>query len=451
MLINRFFTNSMAQQPYHLSIHWWLNEKKFVSLQFKEITMKSNNKLYKYCILTLTIMLLSGCGNKKGVKNGQAPHVNNIAIDDSLRSRLVKFASKPRPKGQFAFYVYDLTADKPVYGCNENKALPVASCLKLLSGVAGLHLLGTQYAYTTSIYVRGNIENGTLHGDVAFKGELDPQLNEPDLAMFVKALKKEGINKMDGRLIVDLLITDPVKSEPHWYPWDLSFSRYGLLYKGAPKIMKGLKTAMHDQGINVTDSQMVLGKVPQGARCLLRYHLPIGFVINRMWKNSSNTQATSLLYTIGHRVRPNMPPTDAGVAYLRKFLRMDLGLKDTALVLHDGCGLCTYNHLSPLALAMILRYGYKDKSIYQMLNRHLSVSGIDGTLRSELNDSKLRGRIHGKTGTLSHPYGISSLAGYCQCGNGHTLAFAIIDSEMSVLDARVLQDHLCRALVGIYH
>jgi D-alanyl-D-alanine carboxypeptidase/D-alanyl-D-alanine-endopeptidase (penicillin-binding protein 4) len=85
-----------------------------------------------------------------------------------------------------------------------------------------------------------------------------------------------------------------------------------------------------------------------------------------------------------------------------------------------------------------------------LLLRHLSISGVDGTLRRrELNDSKLRGKIHGKTGTLSHPYGISSLAGYCKGSNGHTLAFAIMDSEMSVLDARVLQDKLCRTLVGI--
>ena len=31
--------------------------------------------------------------------------------------------------------------------------------------------------------------------------------------------------------------------------------------------------------------------------------------------------------------------------------------------------------------------------------------------------------------------------------DGHTLAFAIMDSEMSVLDARVLQRRLCEALV----
>lgn len=211
--------------------------------------------------------------------------------------------------------------------------------------------------------------------------------------------------------------------------------------------MKELKYALRNQGISVADNQLVLGKVPQGSRCLFRFHRSIEPVIERMWKHSSNTQATSLLYTIGHRVSPHSFPPAAGVAYLRKFLREDLGQTDKGLVIHDGCGLCTYNHLSPAALTAILRFGYSDKSIYQLLLRHLSISGVDGTLRSEMNDSKLRGKIHGKTGTLSHPYGISSLAGYCEGGNGHALAFAIMDSEMSVLDARVLQDHLCRALV----
>lgn len=409
--------------------------------------MKIQNIFGKGIILALAATFLFGCSDKKTEKKNGNPQVNNIAIDDSLRVQLVEFASKPRPKGVFAFYVYDLTADKPVYGCNENQALPVASCLKLLSGIAGLHLLGTQYRYSTSIYTRGKVENGTLHGDITFKGDLDPQLQSPDLAMFAKALKKQGIKKADGRFFLDLLLKDPVKSEPHWYPWDLSFSRYGLLYKGTPRIMKELKYALRNQGINVTDSQLVLGKLPRGSRCLFRYYRPVSLVIERMWKHSSNTQATSLLYTIGHRVNPKASPTEAGVTYLRKFLREDLGQTDNSLVIHDGCGLCTYNHLSPTALIAILRYGYGDDAIYQMLKRKLSISGVDGTLRSELNDSKLRGKIYGKTGTLSHPYGISSLAGYCQGSNGHTLAFAIMDCDMSVLDARVLQDHLCRIMI----
>ena len=82
-----------------------------------------------------------------------------------------------------------------------------------------------------------------------------------------------------------------------------------------------------------------------------------------------------------------------------------------------------------------------------MLDRNLSVAGVDGTLAREMTGSNTRGKIKAKTGTLSHPYGISSLAGICEGSNGHVLAFAIMDSEMSVLDARVLQRRLCEALV----
>ncbi len=412
--------------------------------------MKYIYSLNKCIVIVLAVSVLAGCGcsNKNKDKADKKITVNNIPVDKNLADGLDKFASKPRVKGHFAFYVYDLTADKPVYGCNEKKAIPVASCMKLLSGVAGLHLLGTDYMYATSVYTRGNIgDDGTLHGDVTLKAGLDPQLNAPDLAMFAKALRRKGIKKMDGKLMLDLVIKDPVKSEQHWFPWDLSFSRYGILYKGEDKIKKELKYALRNQGITVADSQMMTGKVPRGSQCLFRFRRPIEYVIQRMWKNSSNTQVTSLLYTIGHRVSPNGSPTVAGVDYLRKFLKEDLSQTDTALVIHDGCGLCTYNHMSPLALTAVLRYGYNDKAIYRILNRQLSISGIDGTLRRELNDPKLRGKIHGKTGTLSHPYGISSLAGYCEGSNGHTLAFAIVDSEMSVLDARVLQRDLCRMLV----
>lgn len=412
--------------------------------------MKSNHICSKCFALAFAVVLLSGCScDNKHSKEKSQPTVNtaNVAVDDSLRDRLETFASKPRTKGQFAFCVYDLTADKPVYGHDERKALPVASCLKLLSGVAGLHLLGTHYLYATSLYTNGKMKGDTLCGDIAFKGGLDPQLNAHDLTMFAKALKERGIKKIKGRVVFDLTIKDPVRSEPHWFPWDLSFSRYGLLYKGAPKVMQALKTALRTQGIQVTDSQLVLGSVPPHSCRIFRFRRPIVSVIRKMWKNSSNTQATSLLYTIGNHVNPQGVPTEAGVAYLRKFLREELEQTDTTLVIHDGCGLCTYNHLSPAALTAILRFGYRDKSIYQILMRNLSVSGVDGTLRSEMNDTKLRGKIHGKTGTLSHPYGISSLAGYCKGSNGHMLAFAITDSEMSVLDARVLQDRLCRALV----
>ena len=402
---------------------------------------------------TLTIGLsaavLYGCGNKSEEKKQTTPQQQaaKVMVDTQLKARLDDFAHKPRPRGAFGFDVYDLTADKPVYGFQAHQVQSSASCLKLLSGIAGLHLLGTKYLYATSLYTKGAVSDGTFKGDISFKAGFDPQLDPTGLVMFAQALRRKGIRKLEGRFVVDLAFTDAVQSETHWYPWDLSFSQYGILYKGAEKVTKALRQALQTAGISIDEKQFVIGQTPRGSHCIFRFYRSIDRVIRRMWKNSSNTQATALLYTIGHKANPHEAPVKAGMAYLRRFMRQELKLRDSSLVIHDGCGLCTHNQIAPQTLTTILRYGYKDKAIYHLLYNNLSVSGVDGTLRREMASPILRGKVRAKTGTLSHPYGISSLAGYCQGANGHLLAFAIMDHDMSVLDARVLQKKLCEILV----
>lgn len=397
----------------------------------------------------LSAAVFYGCGNKSEDNKPTTPQQQaaKVMVDAQLKARLDDFAHKPRPRGAFGFDVYDLTADKPVYGFQAHQVQSSASCLKLLSGVAGLHLLGTKYLYATSLYTKGAVSDGTFKGDISFKAGFDPQLDPTGLVMFAQALRRKGIRKLEGRFVVDLAFTDAVQSEAHWYPWDLSFSQYGILYKGAEKVTKALRQALQTAGISIDEKQFVIGRTPRGSHCIFRFYRSIDRVIRRMWKNSSNTQATALLYTIGHKANPHEAPVKAGMAYLRRFMRQELKLRDSSLVIHDGCGLCTHNQIAPQTLTTILRYGYKDKAIYRLLYNNLSVSGVDGTLRREMASPILRGKVRAKTGTLSHPYGISSLAGYCQGANGHLLAFAIMDHDMSVLDARVLQKKLCEILV----
>ena len=403
-------------------------------------------------LVVFIISLFTECGSNKNKKLTAADTIavaNNLPVDTALQSRLKEFSLRPRPNGKFAFMVYDITAQKPVYGCNEDMAMSSASCMKLLSGIAGLHLMGCNYIYYTTMFMRGKVAaDGCLNGDVAFSGGLNPQLQPVDLNDFAKALSQKGVKKIGGKMIVDLVAKQPVQSEAHWYPWDLSFSKYGLLYKGDTRIIAALKSALRSQGIAVRDSQIVQAPTPKGMTAVHSDTLAIDEVVKKMWKNSSNTQATAMLYTIGHRVDPKQHPATAGVDYLRRFLHDEVGMTHKSLVIHDGCGLCTHNHLSPRALTAVLDYGYRDPDIREALERNLSVSGTDGTLKREMTGPKTRGKIKAKTGTLSHPYGLSSLAGICAGTDGHKLAFAIMDCEMSVRDARVLQRKLCEALVA---
>lgn len=420
----------------------------FVVIKNLKELMKSIYLINKWTALSLSLCLLTGCHSNKNKQKTVLAVKKNLQIDTLLQHRLKDFVKAPRMKGNFGIYVYDLTAGKPVYGYDENLDQSSASCLKLISGTAALKLLGTQYRFVDYLCMRGNIDQGILNGDVTLMTGFDPLLTDKDFPKFIQTLKKKNIKKIRGKFILKLMMKDPVKSEQHWYPWDLSFSSYGILFKGAPNMIKAIKVAFRSQGIAIADSQIVLANhVPKGSKCIFWISHPVTGVIKKMWKNSSNTQATSLLYAVGHRVNPHLDPPTAGVNYLRKFLREDLGEKNPRLVIHDGCGLCTHNHLTPKVLNDILRYGYEHKPIYSVMQKKLAIAGIDGTLKGFLAGTPYKGRIKGKTGTLSHPYGISSLAGFCEASNGHLLTFAIMDSKMSVLDAHVLQHKLFNVLV----
>ena len=398
------------------------------------------------------------CGDKdKKPKSSKSAKQAPVAIvDTALQSRLKAFCDQPRVKGKFGLYVYDLTADKPVATVNIDHAQPVASCTKLMAGVAALNKLGANHTYRTTLYTRGNVEKDTLRGDIMLMAGLDPNLKAQDMNVFARHLRRMGVKAVEGKCLLNLKLKEKVKAERHWFPWDLSFSQYGILFKGPDAVEKALKSALTTYGIIVKGGFALDAPKSTEARQWkgrLRIESPVKTVTKRMWKNSSNTKATSLLYALGNATSPNNNGTadalaESGVRYIRAFMRDSLHLRDTALVIHDGCGLCTHNHLSPKALVAVLHFGYHHEHIYRQLMSNLSVSGVDGTLHRLLYDPRLKGKVHGKTGTLSHPFGISSLAGYCKGANGHDLCFALLNSEMSVLDAHVLQRKLCLVLVG---
>ncbi len=421
------------------------------NIRIIEMNLISSYRRFPAWVLSAcaAVVLTTGCGGKEKQETPahEQSKTTTVKIDRDLKQRLDQFAHKPRTAGRFGLCVYDLTADQPVYAFNENEPIPSASCMKLLSGVAGYHLLGTKYNYETSLFISGSLHEGTLRGSLFFKGSLDPQFSVDDMRELVKLLGASGIQKIEGRIVLDLALTDPIQAECHWYPWDLERSKYGLLYQGSARIGKALTSALKARGIHIGESEVVTGKTQRGAHRVGRYIRTIDRVVERMWKNSSNTRATAMLYTIGNHISTADSAQKTGVKYLNTFLRSDIKENNPKIVIHDGCGLCRYNRLSAQTLVDILRYGYADKAIFGKLWKFLSVAGVDGTACRLLSSPELRGRLRVKTGTLSHPYGISTLAGYCEAANGHLLAFAIMDSEMSVLDAHVLQRNLCKVLV----
>ncbi|ATP39521.1 D-alanyl-D-alanine carboxypeptidase/D-alanyl-D-alanine-endopeptidase [Solibacillus sp. R5-41] len=105
--------------------------------------------------------------------------------------------------GNVAVTIRDKQTGKIIYEHNGEKLMRPASNMKLLTGAAALDILGEDYRFSTELYIDGVIINKELNGNLYIKGTGDPTLNKDDFLAFAKALKNQGISKINGNIIGD--------------------------------------------------------------------------------------------------------------------------------------------------------------------------------------------------------------------------------------------------------
>lgn len=119
------------------------------------------------------------------------------------------------PDTAYTLYVKEVGAAAPLLAVNESVPLNPASTIKTLTTLAGLELLGPTYRWTTELYALGEIRDGTLHGDLLIRGGGDPFLVEENFRSLLKTLRRRGVNKITGDLLIDHSLFHPsVSQEP---------------------------------------------------------------------------------------------------------------------------------------------------------------------------------------------------------------------------------------------
>jgi D-alanyl-D-alanine carboxypeptidase/D-alanyl-D-alanine-endopeptidase (penicillin-binding protein 4) len=97
----------------------------------------------------------------------------------------------------------------------------------------------------------------------------------------------------------------------------------------------------------------------------------------------------------------------------------------------NGSGLSTNNRLSARNLTDVLVYAAEKMEIFPEFLASLPASGWDGTLKKRFDDPGMKllsGKVRAKTGTLSQPVSVSSLAGYVRHPVHGLVAFAIVQN-----------------------
>jgi D-alanyl-D-alanine carboxypeptidase/D-alanyl-D-alanine-endopeptidase (penicillin-binding protein 4) len=115
--------------------------------------------------------------------------------------------------------VYDLTADTLLYAYRAEKRTRPASVQKVMTSVAALSTLGTEYTLRTTLTRQGELHGDTLAGRLTVVGGLDPLFAEEDLKAMTEAVRKQGIGCVEGDIVGDVSMKDSMYWGPGW-SWD---------------------------------------------------------------------------------------------------------------------------------------------------------------------------------------------------------------------------------------
>lgn len=144
---------------------------------------------------------------------------------ETLDSVVQRTAADPRRSGaRIGVHVVAAGSGRVIYSQRAGESFITASNQKLITAAAALEVLGEDYAFHTALYAAGPISDGTLQGDLIFRGGGDPtiggrQADEEPEAVFARwaaRLKDRGIGRISGDLVGDDLFFDREHFHPSW-------------------------------------------------------------------------------------------------------------------------------------------------------------------------------------------------------------------------------------------
>lgn len=107
------------------------------------------------------------------------------------------------PASSYGIHVQEIGAAEPVLSINGEASLNPASTIKTVTTLAALDTLGPSYTWRTGLYALGPVVDGTLQGDLLMRGSGDPFLVEEQLRGMLKVLRRSGVQRISGNLVLD--------------------------------------------------------------------------------------------------------------------------------------------------------------------------------------------------------------------------------------------------------
>ncbi len=323
---------------------------------------------------------------------------------------------------QHGVYVETLDGGEPVAMLNEDVAFNPASVIKLATTLAALNKIGPNHRFHTDFLASGEINEraGELNGDLILFSGRDPSFSISDAKQAGEALRKFGVRRVNGSLVV--------------------IGEFSCNYNSRTEVSAGVFERNCGIAFRNPTKYEDANSQPRGRLLVTVESDTLLRIVQYQNAHSVNSMADMLTAHIG------------GPQYVKNLMVDRAGISPNAIHISHGSGL-EVNRLSARDTVKLMRalvewlgkYGLKPDAV-------MSVAGIDpGTLRDRFDEQEFAGSIIAKTGTLfSTDSGVAALAGVMQTRNRGTLLFAVYDMAQGkrVLHLRKVQDEFLKNLMN---
>jgi len=181
---------------------------------------------------------------------------------------------------------------------------------------------------------------------------------------------------------------------------------------------------------------------PGGVELARRVSAPLVEDLRVTNKVSQNLHAELASRAVA-KMRRGIGSFEAAREEMHEFLD-EIGVDPGAYNLMDGSGLSRLDLLTPHAVVQLLRYMYGGEHRDEWVSL-LPVGGQDGSLSARFGQTPAAGKVHAKTGSLSH---VSALSGYIERADGTWAGFSILVNNYAGPSAgiRGVMDRICNLI-----
>jgi D-alanyl-D-alanine carboxypeptidase/D-alanyl-D-alanine-endopeptidase (penicillin-binding protein 4) len=139
-----------------------------------------------------------------------------------------------------AISIMVIRGDKTVLSHLAERPMKPASTIKLVTGLVALEQLGPVFKGRTELRSTGLVERGVLKGDLIVRGGADADFSGEALDGMLRALRNQGIRKIDGNLVFDRQLFNPGRLDIGAAPFDENTEAYTNVIPDALMVNKNM-------------------------------------------------------------------------------------------------------------------------------------------------------------------------------------------------------------------